>query len=198
MAFLHRMFEDAVADELLDSNPCAIKRGELPAKIDKDPTWRSGAVFTREEVERRLISDERVPEDRRLFYAIAFLAGLRTGEVSALRWRAYDSEVNPLGKLLVAASFNTRTRTEKEVKTGRPREAPVHPTLAKLIAAWRLSGWQRSARLRIQTLRWKEATELYYSVYYSRSASTPKHSTSHRFLPKRKVSPTGFEPYFGN
>src|SRR5216684_1832273 len=139
---LHRMFEDAVADELIDANPCSIKRGELPAKIDKDPTWRSGAIFTREEVER-LISDERVPEDRRLFYAIAFLAGLRTGEVSALRWRAYDSEVDPLGKLLVAASFNTRTRTEKAVKTGKPREVPVHPTLAKLIAGWKLSGWQR-------------------------------------------------------
>jgi len=77
---LHRMFEDAVADELIESNPCAIKRGELPAKIDKDPTWRSGAVFTREEVEQ-LISDERIPEDRRVFYAIAFLGGLRTGEV---------------------------------------------------------------------------------------------------------------------
>lgn len=49
---LHRMFEDAVADELIASNPCAIKRGELPAKIDKDPTWRSRAVFAREEVER--------------------------------------------------------------------------------------------------------------------------------------------------
>jgi integrase len=101
-----------VVDELITSNPCVLKRGELPGKIDKDPTWRSGAVFTREEVER-LISDERVPEDRRLFYAVAFLAGLRTGEVSALRWRAYDSEVERLRKLLVAASFNTRTRTEK-------------------------------------------------------------------------------------
>ncbi len=78
---LHRMFEDAVADELIESNPCSIKRGELPAKIDKDPTWRSGAVFTREEVEQ-LISDKRIPEDRRVFYAIAFLGGLRTGAVS--------------------------------------------------------------------------------------------------------------------
>ncbi len=139
---LHAMLHEAVVDELIASNPCALKRGELPAKIDRDPTWRSGAVFTRDELER-LISDERVPEDRRLFYAIAFLAGLRTGEISALRWRAYDSEIDPLGKLLVAASFNTRTRTEKAVKTGKPREVPVHPTLAKLIAGWKLSGWQR-------------------------------------------------------
>lgn len=45
---LHRMFEDAVADELIASNPCAIKPEELPAKIDKHPTWRSGPVFTRD------------------------------------------------------------------------------------------------------------------------------------------------------
>ncbi len=136
---LHRMFEDAVADELIESNPCAIKRGELPAKIDKDPTWRSGAVFTREEVEQ-LISDERIPEDRRVFYAIAFLGGLRTGEVSALRFRAYDATIKPLGRLLVAASFDTRTRLEKSVKTGKPREAPIHPTLARVLAAWKLGG----------------------------------------------------------
>ena len=42
------MFEDAVADELIASNPCAIKPEELPAKIDKHPTWRSGPVFTRD------------------------------------------------------------------------------------------------------------------------------------------------------
>jgi len=139
---LHRMFEDAVADELIESNPCSIKRGELPAKIDKDPTWRSGAVFTREEVEQ-LISDKRIPEDRRVFYAIAFLGGLRTGAVSALRFRAYDASLETLGRLLVAASFDTRTRLEKSVKTGKPREAPIHPTLARVLAAWKLGGWER-------------------------------------------------------
>src|SRR5713226_2465102 len=139
---LHRMFEDAVADELIESNPCSIKRGELPAKIDKDPTWRGGAVFTREEVEQ-LISDKRIPEDRRVFYAIAFLGGLRTGEVSALRFRACDASLEPLGRLLVSASFDTRTRLEKSVKTGKPREAPIHPTLARVLAAWKLGGWER-------------------------------------------------------
>jgi len=139
---LHRMFEDAVADELIESNPCSIRRGELPAKVDKDPTWRSGAVFAREEVEQ-LISDDRIPEDRRVFYAIALLGGLRTGEVSALRFRAYDASLEPLGRLLVAASFDTRTRLEKGVKTGKPREVPIHPTLAKVLAAWKLTGWRR-------------------------------------------------------
>jgi integrase len=139
---LHSMFEDAVAEELIDSNPCVLKRGELPSKIDKDPLWRAGAVFTRGEVEQ-LISDERIPEDRRVFYAIAFLAGMRTGEVSALRWSSYDVEIEPLGKLMVARSYSTKRRLEKAVKTQRPREVPVHPTLAKVLAAWKLAGWER-------------------------------------------------------
>src|SRR5262249_40169215 len=109
---------------------------------DKDPTWRSGAVFTREEVER-LISDERVPEERRILYALLFLTGMRIGEVAALRWRAYDNTSKPLGRLLVAASFNRKKNIEKAVKTARPREAPVHPTLTKVLAGWKLAGWQK-------------------------------------------------------
>jgi hypothetical protein len=35
------MLPEAVVDELIDSNPCVLKRGELPGKIDKDPTGRS-------------------------------------------------------------------------------------------------------------------------------------------------------------
>jgi hypothetical protein len=45
--------------------------GELPPKEDKDPLWRAGAVFTQAEVEQ-LIGDERVPEDRRVPYAVLF------------------------------------------------------------------------------------------------------------------------------
>ena len=48
---VHRVLEDAVADELIDVNPCVLKRGDLPAKVDSDPMWRDTAIFTRDEVE---------------------------------------------------------------------------------------------------------------------------------------------------
>jgi len=48
---LHGMFEDAVADELIASNPCAIKRGELPAKIDKDRVTTDAGVLTLDSVQ---------------------------------------------------------------------------------------------------------------------------------------------------
>ena len=142
-ATLHTMFADAVADEIIENNPCVLRRGDLPGKIDKDPTWRALAVFTREEVEA-LISDERIPEDRRVLYAVLFLGGgLRFGEAAALRWRMCDATAKPLGRLLIAHSFDVHALREKSVKTEVPRQVPVHPTLASVLAAWKLGGWQR-------------------------------------------------------
>src|SRR5437899_257583 len=83
-----------IGEELLDTNPCVLKRGELPKKIDKDPTWRQGAIFTKNEVEAA-ISDDRIPMDRRVLYALLLLAGLRFGEAAALRWRSYQSTIRP-------------------------------------------------------------------------------------------------------
>ena len=138
---LHTMFRDAVVDELIPTNPCIMKRGELPKRVDKDPTWRAGAVFTRGELER-LISDERLPLDRRVLYTLLGLAGLRFGEVSALRWRTYDTTLDPLGRLLVASSWSTTKHKEKATKTEQPRLVPVHSTLAHVLAQWKLHGWQ--------------------------------------------------------
>jgi integrase len=126
------MFHHAVADELLDTNPCVLTRGVLPKKADKDPGWRATAIYTREEVER-LISDARIPEDRRVLYALKALAGLRHGEAADLTWRQYDTTLEPLGGLSL-----------ERTKTQVPRRVPVHPTLARVLAEWKLSGWERT------------------------------------------------------
>jgi integrase len=84
-----------------------------------------------------------VPEDRRVLYALEFLTGMRMGEAAAIAWRAYDATLAPLGRLVVATSYNTRSDKVKSTKTERPREVPVHATLAAVLAAWKLSGWRR-------------------------------------------------------
>jgi integrase len=140
---LSLMFRDAVIEGHLRATPCVLRRGDLPAKKDADPTWRDGAVFSRAEVEQ-LLSDARVPEERRALYAVLFCGGLRIGEVAALRWRHYEPDLQPLGKLLVALSYNRKTATVKGVKVeGRTRQVPVHPVLAAALASWRLGGWER-------------------------------------------------------
>jgi hypothetical protein len=137
---LHTMLHNAVVDELIDINPAVLKRHELPKMIDRDPTWRAGAVFTRGELEQ-ILSDERIPEDRRVMYALMGIGGLRFGEAAALRFRAWDPTMEPLGRLLVAASWSTTHRIEKSTKTEQPRAVPVHPVLAKILAAWKLGGY---------------------------------------------------------
>ncbi|HET6613665.1 MAG TPA: site-specific integrase [Kofleriaceae bacterium] len=140
------MFRDAVLDVDLagavEQSPCILDERHLGPREDKDPEWREHAVFTRAEVEM-LISDERIPQDRRTFYAIECLAGLRLGETAALRWRHYQPEIQPLGKLLVAHSYSSRKDRVKGTKTGAVKHVPVHPTLAAILAEWRLGGWER-------------------------------------------------------
>ena len=139
---VRQVFQYAVIQEFLPGNPILVDRGVLPKRIDKDATWRSGAVFTAEEVEK-LISDSRIPEDRRVRYAIEFLASLRTGQASALRWRDHDPKLEPLGRLTSARTYDSRHKKLKDhTKTDAVHEIPVHPVLARVLAQWKLRGWK--------------------------------------------------------
>lgn len=142
-ATLRVMFSDAVAEELIRATPCNLKerRGEIPKKQDADLSWREGAVFERSEVER-LISDQRIPADRRTVYALLFLGGLRIGEVAARTWADWDERAEPLTRLAVRTSYNRKQKRVKGVKTDRPRDVPVHPVLERMLAEWREHGWR--------------------------------------------------------
>lgn len=133
---LHSMFESAV-DTHLAHSPARLKKRELPKKVDKDPAWRHTAIYRRDEVEL-LISDERVPFVRRVVYALGFLGALRAGEIGALRWRHIDTASKPLGVMHVVASWNQKLKREQPPKSGFPREVPIHPVLAKLLAQLKL------------------------------------------------------------
>lgn len=134
---LSNLLKYAVFEEVLDHSPCVLPKGILPPKVDKDPEWRAGAIYTRKEI-IVLVSDKRIPVDRHIVYAIKGMAGLRHGEVAGLKWSNFKSTEEPLGQIVVARSYdNERT------KTGVTRLVPVHPALASLLAEWKLSGWER-------------------------------------------------------
>ncbi len=134
-AVFQRMARDAVIDEVIVATPCVLPTKTLPPKQDKDPSWRARAVFSRTEVEA-LISDERIDWDRRALYALTFLLGVRHGEAAGRRWEDYDPQARPLGRMVIATQYDGAS-----VKTGRPREMPVHPTLAAVLAEWKLEGF---------------------------------------------------------
>lgn len=139
---LSAFFRDATLEDLIGTSPCVLTKHQLGPKKDSDPEWRASAQFTRAELEA-LISDERVPMDRRVYYALQGLAGMRTGEVSGLLWRNTMIPVpeypGTLDMILVAFSYG-RPFPKGDV----PRPVPVHPALAAILAEWKLTGWQRT------------------------------------------------------
>lgn len=137
---LHSLFNDAVADELLEVSPCVLRSGDMPAITDADPEWRDEAEYTRAEVQL-LIGSELIPWNRRAWWALGFLTGMRTGETAALRWRHYRTDETPLRRLDVLGSYNAVHKRVKSTKTNRPRRVPVHPVLAELLDGWHERGW---------------------------------------------------------
>lgn len=128
---MRTMFHEAHVDGAVDATPCELKRGDLPAKIDKDPEWRELATYERAEVVQ-ILTATKIPPERRIQYALKALAGLRHGEVAGLRWRMWADAAEPLGRLSIA-----RTYQDQRTKTKVTRPVPVHPELARMLAVWR-------------------------------------------------------------
>jgi hypothetical protein len=74
---------------------------------------------------------------------LVFLTGMRPNELAVLRWRYLDGSAQPLGRVQVAVAWDRVRQEEKAVKSERPREVPIHPTLARILAAWKLGGFER-------------------------------------------------------
>lgn len=131
------MWRDArIADVLTDSpDPCILTHRQLGKVRDARPGWREAAVYTREELEQ-LICDPRVPVDRRVLYGLLGVAMLRDGEAAGLRWGRVGLDVKPLGRIVVACSYD-----HEWPKTQAERWMPIHSTLHAMLAEWRLGGW---------------------------------------------------------
>jgi len=137
-AVIKAMIRDArISDVLTVDDPCILTHRQLGRVRDAQQEWRPTARFAATEL-AALISDDRIPQDRRVWYGLLGLGMLRTGEAAGLRW-ARVQRGEPLGRLVVATSYD-RGRT----KTGAERWMPIHPTLAALLAEWRLGGWART------------------------------------------------------
>jgi hypothetical protein len=134
------LFRDAKLADKIEQTPCCLDTRHLGDLVDKDPEWRDSAIYSRDEAET-LISDPRIPFDRQICYGLELLSGVRTGETAALRWRHHDPTKQPLGELRVAHAYSTLKGREKSTKTKSIKYVPVHPTLAAMLAEWKLWGW---------------------------------------------------------
>lgn len=114
-----------------------VRRERLLGTLDRDP-FPSGILPTgsgrrerfadRHEVDRLLDALD-FPE--RAFFALAFYAGLRRGEISALRWRNIDTTTR---RVWVRRSFDLHSRqiTPPKSAEGR-REIPLAPPLEAIL-----------------------------------------------------------------
>jgi len=136
------LFREAVKRDLVVTNPCVWTRSDLPRKVTVSRTRDGG--LSAEQV-GLLIGDPRLPEDRRVLYALELLTGMRTGEAAARRWCDWQPVfLGELGRLVVATSYNTRHAIVKTTKTDVEKWAPVHPVLAEMLRQWKAAGWARA------------------------------------------------------
>lgn len=135
------LFKEAVRRHLVERTPCAWEDSDLP-ELEANARVSEGG-FEAPDV-ARLIYDRRIPEDRRVLYALEFLTGMRTGEAAARRWEDWEpAYLGKLGRLVAKTAYNTRHRLVKSTKTRVEKWIPVHPALAELLEAWKREGWER-------------------------------------------------------
>lgn len=134
---LSSLYSRAVFERIVDVNPCKmIPNGELP-RIGR----HSWPKFERHEVER-LLSDERIPDDRRVLYASAFFLGLRIGEACGLRFSDWDRTLEPLGGVTIDKQYQGEALKGSRDDFVAARRVPVHPELARILAWWKLAGFR--------------------------------------------------------
>lgn len=130
VAILSSLYEDLLERHLVNHNPA---RG-LPKSIlrlmrsDHDPRT-TPFVEKLEDVRRIYLALRDDEESMAVAYAIGAFAGLRTGEVFALRWPSVDLE----GRTIIVSES-----TKGQVKDREPRPVPILDALHPVLKAWKL------------------------------------------------------------
>jgi integrase len=96
---------------------------------------------------RRVITSSRIPLDRRLDYALAGAAGLRSGERHDLRFGDIDFSRKPNPSIRVDSSWSRKEGRVKPTKTKIAREVPAHlGCVVPLLREWMERGWFEAYR----------------------------------------------------
>ena len=129
------LYRDAEIDGLVERTPCILTKHQLGEARDKDPNFRDQAIFQSGEF-LTLLTDLRIPFERRIRYALAGLGCLRIGEIAGLRWRFLDESKPPLAAIKIRFTYQKPCPQNK-----RARDMPVHKLLAEMLSEWRSHGW---------------------------------------------------------
>ena len=120
------LFRDAKLADLIAQSPCCLNERQLGPKRDKDPEWRAGAVFTRDEAETHHLVDED-PADRRSCTRSS------CSPASGPARRRRCAGATTMRRSARSASCSSRSPTTRKqgrtkgTKTETVKHVPVHP-----------------------------------------------------------------------
>jgi integrase len=116
-------------------DPVHPRPNPAPADRRRGPRVARQGQYTREELVS-LVSATSIPENERVANALLGLGALRVGEMGGLRFRNLTLEMLPLGRIVVARSYNKRGTKTKVV-----RWIPIHPVLEEILREWQARGF---------------------------------------------------------
>ena len=134
--YINNVFNHAVFEEACEFNPCAsIPPGKLPKRGRKP--W---PPFERGEVEK-LVTDPRIPSDRRMIYGLAFFLMERCGEVCGIRFSDWDRSLKPFGGVTIDSQYQDQPLKGSRDDFVAVRRVPVHPIFEPVLARWKAAGF---------------------------------------------------------
>jgi integrase len=130
------VFELAILEGAIEHNPVK----HIPSRKRPKKRGKGGVPYRHHEAVA-LMTDLRIPADRRILNTLQALTGMRIGEACGRRWRDYDRETPGLGAIHVWSQYDDRPLKTGRASHEKARFVPVHPVLAKALAGWRLGGF---------------------------------------------------------
>jgi integrase len=128
------LLEDLIERKLAPANPCRSLPRSTRAlfKSDHDPK-DTPFVEKLEDVRRIFLALE---EPVSIAYALGAMAGLRTGEIIALRWESVDLAAR---RMTIRAASDKDTGEERATKDKEVRVVPIQDGLLPVLKAWKLA-----------------------------------------------------------
>nr|BFD67247.1 hypothetical protein HAGR004_22690 [Bdellovibrio sp. HAGR004] len=132
LKMVRRIFEMAVEDGIIDRNPCAGIRVNVP-EVDQK-------VLTKTEVE--IFLQEAKQTNHRFYpvWAMALMTGMRSGELFALKWTDIDFE----GRTISVSRQWTNKNGFGPTKTQRSRVVPISNALLKFLKELKIKSGNHS------------------------------------------------------
>lgn len=124
IGMLSSVFKTAVADDIIEKNPCQFVSKPRVQSVEIDP-------FEQDEIELILDWMTKNHPHMAAFFAVAFYTGMRTGEIMALKWRDIDFRRY---KIKVCRTM-TKGQVKESTKTSDCRIIDIESALDPYIAA---------------------------------------------------------------